>query len=177
MSARYRIVSSTKSRGLSTVGWVLMIPVVIIVLLILAVGFYEGRKMYWDSKVRDMCEENGGAIVSERVELSEDEYKNLGGKGGVIPIPDESSPNKASPYFAKSSTIEISSGNPRVTKRETIILHRANERVLGKLILYSRVGGDFPLSFGHPTYFTCSDVLGTRLNLEKQVFIVKEVSK
>jgi len=37
-----------------------MIPVLIIVVLILAKGFFEGRKAYWDHKVRQMCEIDGG---------------------------------------------------------------------------------------------------------------------
>jgi hypothetical protein len=37
----------------------------LVVLLLLAVGFFEGRKAYWDYQVRGMCEKDGGARIHE----------------------------------------------------------------------------------------------------------------
>lgn len=46
--------------GLGLIGWIVAVPLGLISLLILVIGFYEGRKAYWDSKVREMCEKDGG---------------------------------------------------------------------------------------------------------------------
>lgn len=49
MSERYN-----QNKGFGVLGWLITIAVAVAGILILAVGFFEGRKAYWDSKVKDM---------------------------------------------------------------------------------------------------------------------------
>lgn len=58
-----------------------MIPVALISLLVLAIGFYEGRKAYWDSKVREMCAKDGGVQIINKLRVSTEEILALVAKG------------------------------------------------------------------------------------------------
>ena len=73
--------------GMGLIGWVITIPLTLILLLILVVGFYEGRKAYWDHKVTEMCEKDGGIKIYERVQLDEAEYNLYINKFGQLSIP------------------------------------------------------------------------------------------
>ena len=158
--------------GLGLIGWIAMIPVVLIIILVLAVGFFEGRKAYWDHKVRELCEKDGGATVFENIEISLDEYEKLGGINGVIPIPDETSTKTPKPFYSRTRIEDINTWNPKVTKRITEIKRRDDGKILGKQVIYSRVGGDIPTIIGHPTYFSCQNVPDVFLDIERQIFII-----
>ncbi len=157
--------------GLGVIRWILSIPLTLILLLILVVGFYEGRKAYWDHRVTQMCEKDGGATVFESINISQDEYKKLGGINGAIPIPPERY-KKDSPYFDRTDTKKIHEWNPEVIKRKTEIIRSADGKILGKQITYSRIGGDTPTGIMHPSSFSCRDVAGVKLRIVRQIFIV-----
>jgi hypothetical protein len=119
-----------------------------------------------------MCEQDGGVTVYERVYITAEEYNQLTGGRGTVPVPDERSSNKSAPYFSRSLTREINAASPKVMRRETEIVRRVDNKVLGKVVIYSRVGGDLPTGIGHDTYSGCQDVPKLKLDVEKQVFVV-----
>lgn len=147
-----------------------------IMILAGCMGWFPGSKAYWDTKVKEMCEKDGGAQVYERVDLSSNDYQILGGTNGVIPVPLEGS-ERVGPYFARTTTIKIHDGSPEVTKHTTEIVRRSDGKVLGRNIIYSRIGGDFPDLISHPSYFSCNDVASVRTDIERQVFVVEKGSK
>jgi hypothetical protein len=163
-------------RGLGVIGWLLMIPVVLVVLLILAVGFYEGRKAYWDHRVLEMCAKDGGIFVYERVSIPRAEYELLGGQEGMIPIPHEKNSPKGYPFVSSGNSLLINESNPRVYKSEEMYLRTADKKVLAISIQYSRVGGDFPLSYAHPSSFACPDQKAL-LAKERTIFLFEENTK
>ncbi|MEO1768095.1 hypothetical protein, partial [Thiobacter aerophilum] len=57
---RFKRGSRAGMRGSSLVKKLLFIPLAFVVLLLLAISFFEGRKAYWDYQVRKMCEKDGG---------------------------------------------------------------------------------------------------------------------
>ena len=156
MNERHRSRSSVRSRGLSILGWLLIIPVALVALLILVIGFYEGRKAYWDAKVREMCEKDGRITVYEHIALTRAEYDRLGGKQGMIPLPSQRSVSAGYPFA--TSTVEkiFREHDPKVYREETSYLRMVDKKVLAKTVRYWRVGGDFP-TFAHPSYFSCPD--------------------
>jgi len=159
--------------GLGLIGWIVAIPITLILLLILAVGFYEGRKAYWDHKVTKMCEEDGGVTVYERVELTRKEFENIGGNEyGQIPVPSMRLTKDNYPYYSELLTIQIRDGNPKVYKNEGRIFRKSDNKLLGLMISYGRSGGDFPTGF-HPSNFGCADLKTIRLDVEKQVFVIE----
>ena len=163
--------SKKKSVGLSLIGWAVAIPFTFILLLIFTIGFYEGRKAFWDYKVTKMCEADGGATVFENVKITQEEYERLGGINGTIPVSPEKY-KKDSPYFDRTVSEKIHEWNPEVIKRTTEIIRSADEKVLGKQITFSRIGGDTPTGIGHPSSFSCRDVEGIKLRIVRLIFTV-----
>lgn len=144
-----------KSNGFGIVGWLLMIPVVVIVLLILVIGFYEGRKAYWDYRVREMCEKDGGAKVFQTVELNEQQYALLLNKFGKLDIPLDRPVSRNAPIVRKEASIYIRRNDPEVRQDQLVVIRKSDQKVLGTRVSYSRVGGD--LIALHPSYFSCPE--------------------
>jgi len=166
-----------KHNGYGVAQWLLAIPAAIIVAVVITVVFFEGRKAYWDSKVREFCRKEGGVTVYERVPLSVEEFRKLGGDHGPLPIPSESTASKDSPYISKQSRIDIREKDPEVIRGEWLIERRSDGKVLARLVYFSRIGGDNPLSFGHPTVFSCRNIPGFRSDIERQVFEITGATK
>ena len=59
-----------RMRGVSVLKMLLFIPLALVLMLILAVAFFEGRKAYWDYRVREMCAKDGGGKLSQHVTIS-----------------------------------------------------------------------------------------------------------
>ena len=137
-------------RGLSTIGWLITMP---IVLLILAIGFYEGRKAYWDAEVRTMCEKDGGIKVFETVKLDRQEYVLLLDKFGQLLPPKQNYTSSKVTIIHTDTSSFIRRSSPEVRRDELAIIRRSDNKVLGVSVSYSRVGGD--LIALHPTYFSC----------------------
>ena len=156
--------------GLGLIGWVVATPVVLVVFAFL---FCEANKAYWDHKVKEMCEEDGGVTVFEKVKLTEEEFKKLGGnKYGQISVPSVRLSKNDDPYYSKHLTIQVRKGFPNIFKYESRIFRKSNNKLLGLMISYGRGGGDFPTGF-HPSHFGCADLKTIRLDVEKQVFVIK----
>lgn len=146
-----------KSRGFGIVGWLLMIPVAVIALFILAVGFYEGRKAYWDYRISEMCKKDGGVTVVEKMQISSEQYEKLPRVNNSPVIVSEKHSKSPEPVFAVDREMVLREWAPRVIRWESSVKRRSDGKVIGMLVTYIRSGGDFPLSFGHPTSFICPE--------------------
>lgn len=180
MIGKYRSSTGPKTRGFGLLGWILMVPVVIIVLLILAIGFYEGRKAYWDAKVREMCEKDGGVTIYERVRISRAEINRH-----VLPMTADgrlsfTTKELAHPYapiYAVERITYVRESNPRVRRTESVIMRRTDQTVVAKWVIYARTGGDFPTGFSEGTNFICPDLQKMTSDLHEQLFIIEGDSK
>lgn len=150
------------------IAGVVLAPIVIVVV---GIGGCEARKAYYDWRVREMCARDGGVIVFQRVNLSKDQYEQLRGNSVGIPLPDAEERSRT-PFFSTTKIEDLRPSNPKVYRRETTIIRRADGKVLSRQIQYGRIGGDFP-TFAQPTSFGCSDI-GLRLDIERQTFALKE---
>ena len=175
MSRRYVNVLSTKSGGFSLLGWLLMIPAAIVALPILVFGFYEGRKAYWDAKVREMCEKDGGVRILERVRISKADVEVLGHNNGKISVPIKEAAPRNAPVYSEMKTTHLREWNPEVWRREVSVVRREDQKVVAAWVSYSRVGGDFP-TFAHPSSRGCPDLRRVTSDLE-HLFIVEGDSK
>lgn len=153
-----------RQHGIGVVGFLLKIPVVLIGGLVAWYGWCEGRKAYWDHKVTEMCNKDGGMHVYERV-LATERYID---RYGYIRIPAKGDNERAAfeweakpdDLFFYQSTLEvIKSGEPTVGKSHFWIVRRADGKLLGEGVHYGRTGGDFP-SFSFPSRFTCPNNQG-----------------
>lgn len=151
--------------------WLILAPILLVIL-----GFIgtELNKAYWDSRVREMCESEGGITVYETVQLSREEYIEYGGIDGTIPVPNENSSQGTNfPFFASRKRSDIRNGYPEVWTNETIIYRKADAKELGRYVTFTRRGGDFPSGIAAASSFSCRDVSGFRTDFEKQIFTIQ----
>lgn len=159
--------------GASSVWILLLIPAVFLVLIAATFVFYEGRKAYWDYRVREMCEKDGGNTTYEKVNISRAQFQTWGGIGDVLGIPSESDNRKDIPFFRRSRDETLRIGNPQLVRLETDFVRRSDEKLMGKSVHYFRRDGDFP-SWAHESSFGCSV---PTLPIEKTIFIIEEKIK
>jgi len=99
-------------RGAGLTKTLLLIPAVLVLLLLLAVAFFEGRKAYWDYQVRGMCEKDGGVSIYEKVAVTRSQFQKWGGVGGVLGIPIQSDQRVDIPFFRQTKDETLRSGSP-----------------------------------------------------------------
>ncbi len=137
------------------IAGVVLAPIVIIVI---GIGGCEARKAYYDWRVREMCDRDGGVTVLERKRLSASEAQTLGTVGGFLSIPTKDLANPGSPVYAEDHRTELRASNPEIYRVEERLVWRESAQVFARVVRYTRRGGDFPF-FAHPSYFMCpSDV-------------------
>jgi len=159
--------------GGSTLVWLVAIPALLIGLAVLTVIFFEWRKASWDARVREMCAKDGGVAIYETVELSEEEFKRLGGGQGGLPLPSASSKEISYPFFYELVDSSIRESNPSVMRTDMLVIRRSDGKVLGRSIQYFRRGGDFPTGIVEDSAFICPE----NLQITTQIFRVKGAFK
>ena len=160
-----------RQTGLGLIGWLLMIPASIVVLLILAVGFYEGRKAYWDSKVREMCEKDGGVQILEKLRISKSDIDLLETADGKISVATKELANPRAPAYAVNRVTGIKNGNPSVWRSEWEIVRRLDQAVVARWVAYSRSGGYFPTGLAHDSRLTCPDLKKITSDMQQLFFL------
>jgi len=153
-------------------GWLISIPLVLISLLILVVIFFEARKAYWDHRIEEMCEKDGGVIVHEYIELEREEYPNLISSSGNVIIPNKYNAKVGDPYFVTFSESILRDGTPKIRRTETKIIRRSDSKILSIRVGYSREGGDIPTGILAPSSFSCRSVKNINTSLIKSTFSV-----
>jgi len=114
--------------------------------------------------VTQMCEKDGGVHVYETVKLSEEEYGLYVNQFGKLSIPREDEASESIQYVRNDNRKFIRKNNPTVSRFEFVIKKRKDNKVLGKRISYSRVGGDFQVIIGHPSIYTCPAKINSLFN-------------
>jgi len=123
-------------------------------------------QVYWDHKVKELCEKDGGVTVYEKMELTKEEFNKLD-------IPFEKLAKPDSLYYRVSLEDIVINDSPRVWKGGQKIIRRNDGKVLGIQITYSRRGGDIPTGISHDSHFGCEQVEGVNLSLTKSIFSIK----
>jgi len=172
-----RLTSKLRNRGASVAAILAIIPLALVLAAILGFIFCEARKAYWDRTIADLCRTEGGVTVYERVQLSEQEYTRLGGSHGAIPLPPDSANSKQYPYFSKLSEVTLNEGRLTVVRWEAVVLRRADQKPLGRVVGFYRRGGDFPMLIAEPSSFSCDRVPEVRLDVSRQIFVIKGADK
>ena len=162
-----------RQQGMSVITAILLVPLILILLVILVFGFYEGRKAYWDYRVREMCAKDGGSIIYEQVVIDRTQFQAWGGIGDSLGIPHESTKNTRVPFFRRTIDTVLHAWNPQVMRLETVFIRRSDNKLLGKSVYYFRRGGDFP-SWAHETSYGCKV---SAEPIEKMIFVIKDEAK
>ncbi|MDP2883068.1 MAG: hypothetical protein Q8N89_15990 [Azonexus sp.] len=157
-------------RGASSFWTLMLIPVALLVSLAVTFVFFEGRKAYWDYRVREMCEKDGGVQINEIVEVNAGAYELLKNHFGQIDIPkagDSRSIGSIVVYSYKDSFIRDI--DPEIRRSELTVVKTSNGAVVATSTTYSRVGGD--LLALHPSHFSCpntpSDFFASLIHLKE----------
>ncbi len=146
----------------------MLVTVAVLVSLVGCAGYIPGRQAYWDRKVSEMCAKDGGTTVYEVVMLSREDYARLGDLVEFIP-PESARPRSTDkPYVVELLREIIRDENPAVVRGVTSIRRQSDNKVLGKMVQYSRRGGDFPTGISEQSMFVCPQ----RVNLASEVFRV-----
>jgi hypothetical protein len=141
-------------------------------LVLLAFLGTELNKAYWDSKVRAMCEKDGGVMVFDRVQISKAAFPKIkltSKKMLILPFEDQA--RSDNPFFLRTHSEFLHKGFINVMRHEQSIVRREDGKVLSTHISYGRSGGDLPIGF-HPSHYSCgSDEVS--LELLKSVITIK----
>ena len=148
-------------------------PVAWISVAVLYFFYCEANKAYWDYRVKEMCLKDGGVKVFEKVDLTKEQYVNLKDFQGSIRAPNEKFARPDDVLVSSSSRAILHAGYPTVDRIETKIFLKSNMRVLGHEISYARIGGDMPTGISHPSTFSCGDLEGFIVNINKLIYSVK----
>lgn len=162
----HRVPAIRRMCGASAIKMLLLIPAALVLLLVLAFAFFEGRKAYWDYRVREMCVKDGGVKVYERVTLPQ-RYVN---RDGIIRIPFEPHATLNDEYFIRTIRTPIVDGYLSVGRHQTQLVRATDKRLLAEVVSYGRGGGDFP-TFAHPSYVSCQTSVNSIDSMNQQVFL------
>lgn len=149
MRLRYRFRRDAQSGA--TKPWMLIVLLLVLAPL-LTLGFYEGRKAYWDAKVREMCEKDGGIKVYETMKLPPEKLNEWGQP--AFRIPSKKDLTASDQYYYEWNVHYYKKGNPELSQDHFKLFRRHDSKLLGEAISYGRGGGDFP-SPAHGSSFTC----------------------
>lgn len=164
-----------RNEGFRALSWLLGIPAVIVTVLLAAIGFYEGRKAYWDNEVRTMCAKDGGVQIIEKVTISKAEASLLPRNDGKLSVAIKELAAANAPVYSESRTVRLRDSGPVVTRTEHTVVRRSDKKVVARWIYYARGGGDFP-TYAHPSSFECPDLRRITSDQE-QLFVLAEGSK
>ena len=145
-----------------------------IAILVVGIGGCEARKAYYDRQVREMCAMNGGITVYERFPVSSKFFEAHGGDRGVMSLPNESEMRRDVPAFQRMTSLVVKEGSPRILRHEAQIIRWSDSKVLGRLILFGRSGGDFPFTVSAPSYYQCPE---ENNDVVRQVLVIQREAK
>jgi hypothetical protein len=147
-----------------------------IAILVAGIGGCEARKAYYDWQVRQMCEKDGGIRVYEHIRLSRETATSMRRVGGHLAITIESAAPKSDIAFLRGEPTLVRDGSPTVLRHEQAIVRRFDGKVVGHIVRYGRVGGDFPLSVSNPSGSSCPEWPLYYAEISK-IFVLVEESK
>lgn len=136
-------------------------PTVALMLLILS-GCQKARL---DEEARRLCTKDGGVTVYETVKRS---TSNIDPNAGLALPPVGKQGTSDQFAYAWTSRI-LTSGNPSLRRDEIRIIRLSDGKELGRLVSYSRIGGDMPGPWNE-SHFRCPDGADEKI-LMKSVFV------
>jgi hypothetical protein len=139
-------------------------------------GYVPGRQTYWDEKVKEMCEKDGGVKIIEKLRITKTDIDLLGKIDGKIGVPIKALAHPKAPAYAELKTTDLREWNPRVSRSESTIIRREDQAVVARSVVYARSGGDIPTGLSEGTSFVCPDLKAISSDLQ-QLFIVDGDSK
>lgn len=148
----------TNQQGIGIIKLILLTPLILIALTILLVIFSLLYKAYWDYRVEQMCEKDGGRTVYEVIKLPEEELSRMRGNNPFISLPSRRYAKTTDKFIFEFEAITLHRGvlGLEIYKVITRIIRLKDGKVVAEKISYGRSHGDFiPLPAVHHTSFSC----------------------
>lgn len=148
-----------KKLGEKRFFWKSFITIILLTLFIFWWGVPTYKKWRADKLVDNLCAKDGGVKVFERAILP----KNKFNKFGQPQIADKKYATAADKYYSTWTTKDIY-GNSNSSNYNSLVIFRSEHdyfrksdgKLLGKMIIYVRRGGD-PIGPWHSSHYTCPD--------------------
>lgn len=144
-----------------------------IALVVLGIGVCEGRKAYYDWRVKQMCEKDGGISIYEHIRISPQTAARMSRVAGHLSITYESSSPPNDVAFLRGEPEILRTSEPSIHRHEQSIVRRTDGKIVARMVRYGRAGGDFPLSLSNPSTFSCPEWPKYYSEIAK-VFVVEE---
>ncbi len=137
-------------------------------------GYVPGAKSYWDDKVKEMCANDGGVTVYQKVEVSGDEINRhvLPVSAGKLSVAPKELAHPDAPVYAIEAIRTIRDSDPVVRRAESLIVRRADQAVVAKSVRYVRLGGDFPTGLAESSTFSCPSPQQLAADLHERLFVM-----
>jgi len=125
-------------------------------------GYVPGQQSYWDSRVRELCNTDGGVRILQRVSISRDAIQR-----GVVPryadgrlgvAPKELAHPEAPVYSVSEITYVRKESNPQVWRTENVVRRTLDNSVVARWVIYTRAGGDLPTGISHGSSLICPEL-------------------
>lgn len=115
-----------------------------------------GKKMYWDTKVREMCAKDGGISVYESVELPAVMFNKWGQINFYRPNQGENA--LGSEYLVKVETqfLRTENEDPVIMRFQSQVFRKSDGKLLVDSVSYARRGGDLPGPW-HASSYRCPE--------------------
>lgn len=118
-------------------------------------GYVPGQQSYWDGKVKEMCEKEGGIKVYEKVSLSPQDFGRLSNRRGKLDLPSKDMAIAGQEYVYTTQSERIVEGSLSVIRHVTSVIRTSDNKILSEKIEFARVGGDIPTGINQPSAFLC----------------------
>ncbi|WP_322522209.1 hypothetical protein SR882_04870 [Guyparkeria halophila] len=129
----------------------------------------EGRKLYWDYQVWQMCQEDGGVKVFEKVALEPADYDRYEDNGWFFPNKENMNPGER--FYTEVRVNYYRKKIPKVSRQTYLILAERNgsRKVLGEYVSYARSGGGVSGPW-HESTFHCPPLMRSGPGLAGAIF-------
>lgn len=136
-------------------------------LVLMTIGYYEGRKYLADVQVRELCAVDGGIKVYETVTLPAEKFDRFGN----FKIPMKKDAKASDEYYYEWDLRYLKPGNAEILRSEHRVVRVSDRKILGESIRYIRRGGDFPSPM-HESSYICPEI-NSQVSAEKSIFQMK----
>ena len=115
-------------------------------------------QVYWDAKVKDLCEKDGGITVYKKVEISRKDHPEWEyAANGELKVPlEQYCENTCDFYISKTEQVYLSR-NPEVWRSSSKLIRAEDKVVIAQSVNYARIGGDL-VTVDHPSGYSCVEV-------------------
>jgi hypothetical protein len=122
-------------------------------------AWMPGYHTYWESRVKEMCEKDGGVRIFEQVRVTREQARALPRVGDHLSVPPDWAAKPEHPVFIRERRLQIRDDDPPIGRNEQSIVRRIDQKVIGVAVSYTWTPVTYPYAFvAHPMKMSCPDL-------------------